>query len=230
MKIFEVTQINEAAPGSFGAQAGLFAKGIAQNLLAKADPNLANLGPNRAVGAANRSMAAAQMTMAAVPKLATQAMTTWENDLATMMKNSRPPALTPAALPQNELEDAAWKTIDALLGQSHTYLEKNDSPQGKQAWANLQQSHTDLIKASTSGDKKTMQTAWNDVARDVVLAQNALTFSSGSAGYLGTSASPRITMNPQGQVVINGRVANLSDPNQAAVVQALIQGIAQMRP
>lgn len=90
MRIFEVTQINEAAPGSVGAQAGSFLGGVGQALAQKmipaggntAAPLGATAGPGQAQGQA------AKMSGPAMAALAKTLQTQWSNTLTSMMQQA----------------------------------------------------------------------------------------------------------------------------------------------
>jgi len=97
MRIFEVTQINEAAPGSVGAQAGSFLSGVGQAMAQKMIPTGGNTGPasdrpsGPVAGPGQAQGQAAKMSAPVVAALAKTLQTQWSNTLTSMMQQARNP-------------------------------------------------------------------------------------------------------------------------------------------
>jgi Tfp pilus assembly protein PilX len=93
MRIFEVTQINEAAPGSVGAQAGSFLSGVGQALAQKMIPAGGNTAAalDKSVAPGQAQGKAAEISGPAVAALAKTLQTQWSNTLTSMMQQARNP-------------------------------------------------------------------------------------------------------------------------------------------
>lgn len=225
-------KINEVTAGSVSGQAGVFTQALGQALAGKIVPqggNTAAAPGSAAVAPGNRQIAGLNIALKQAPVLAQTAASAWNKDLQRLMADHEPPLLSVTGVQRAELERQAWQTVDALLSRSGyglDQLRRGTDPEDKEAWEQLQQDHAALVAASQTGKDAAIRTAWNELARSIIVAQTVLQYSNRFGSGTGALVTPKITYNPRGQLMINGTVANPNDPQDAAIIAQLQSSMA----
>jgi hypothetical protein len=234
MQIHEITrkQINEAVPGSAGAQAGVAASGFAGALTSKLLPGANTAKPTTTVGASQRAGEAHKINQALIGPLAQKAQLAWTQVLKKMVSDTNNKALSPAQLDLIDVTQALNDTVNNLLGFDRKTLSTLQSVEAKASAENLQNAFDEVLKASRTPQQNDnlMKTAWYALAQSVMEAQNAKNFAA-QAGAPGTGAGklPQVTMGVDGKLLYDGRPFNPANPAHVQMQQTIAQQAAAKR-
>lgn len=219
MQIREI--VTEAAPGSAGAQAGIFGKALAGALGQKIAPGMNTGKQAPMVAPGQRAQAAQQVNQAAVAVLADKGQKAWVQALKQMIGNSDNPALTPDALDINDIREALDDTVKTMLGFDPSIMTRLNSPEAKAATEKLNNGIAAVLKASSTPQTNdtAMKAAWAMLALGIAESQNAKTFSGQATA--GGGKLPEVTVGADGKLLYDGRPFNPGDPRHVTMSQIM---------
>lgn len=223
MQIYEITQIKEAAPGSFGSQAGSFIGGVGRALANKMIPAGGNTAAplNKAVTPNAAQGQAAQISAPAVAALGKALQTQWSDTLTNIMATARNPMTGKAGvqsindIEQLELQQALISLVNGNLQrisgrqvsnyQDAAKLVDKDANQGRlrdmvsDMSANIDKAiDALLITEPNKANAAKLTTFWNTIAQNSYGISNEVEF------------------NPVGKTSSLGRNAQTNQLSQAA--------------
>ena len=218
--------VTEAAPGSFGAQAGVFGRALGSALGQKIAPGI-NTGGNQApvVAPGMRAQAAQQINQATVATLADRGQKAWVQTLKQMIAKSDNPALSPDKLDINDTRESLDDMVKTMLGFDPAVLQRLTTPEAKAATEKLNNGIAMVLKASSTPQTNdvAMKAAWAALALGMAESINARTFS----GTTSQSKLPEVTVGPNGKLLYDGRPFNRSDPRHVAMAQIMSKQATQ---
>ena len=239
MQIHEVT-----APGSFGAQAGVFGRALAQGVTQAMLPG-ANTG-GAAPARAGDSQAAAEEISEPVLRQQAEALTkTWNEMITDQMKKvgiSSPLQLS--AEQQKVMSDNLMDMINRTLLQQRfggdfrsipKWVDQNSQSKAQQMVTDIKRAAGKILNIRTQPQNlKQQQQQWYELAKTANQAMRLAAFSPYQYGSTQQSAQPgqkatqppRITVTPTGQYQIGKVQLDPRDPVDAAVI-AKIQVASQ---
>lgn len=215
--------ISEAAPGTAGAQAGVFGKAFAGALGQKLAPGANLSGPQAgAVAPGMRAQAAQQLNQAAVATLANKGQQAWVQTLKKMIANSDNPALSPDKLDINDTKESLDDMVQTMLGFDPAEIDRMTSPEAKAAGEKLNNGIAAVLKASSTPQTNdtAMKAAWALLALGIAEAQNAKSFF-GAGAAKGPGKLPEVTVGADGKLLYDGKPFNASDPRHVTMSQIL---------
>lgn len=217
--------IVEAAPGSFGAQAGVFGRALGSALGQKVAPGI-NTGGNQApiVAPGQRAQAAQQINQAAVATLADKGQKAWVQTLKNMIAKSDNPALSPDKLDINDTRESLDDMVKTMLGFDPAVMQRLNTPEAKAAAEKLNNGIAMVLKASSTPQTNdvAMKAAWAMLALGIAESQNAKTF----AGANSPGKLPEVTVGPDGRLLYDGRPFNPGDPRHVTMSQIMSNQVA----
>jgi hypothetical protein len=225
MQIREI--VLEAAPGSVGAQAGVFGRALGSALTQKIAPGMNTGTQTSAVAPGMRAQGAQQINQAAVATLADKGQKAWVQTLKNMIAQSDNPALSPDALDINDTKESLDDMVKSMLGFDAEIMTRLTTPEAKEAVEKLNNGTAAVLKASSTPQTNdvAMKAAWSMLALGIAEAQNAKTFS----GVGTQSKLPEVTVGADGKLLYDGRPFNASDPRHVTMSQVMATQAAKPR-
>jgi hypothetical protein len=219
MQIREI--VTEAAPGSAGAQAGVFGKALAGALGQKIAPGINTGNQTPVVAPGMRAQAAQQTNQAAVAVLANKGQQAWVQTLKQMIAKSDNPALSPDKLDINDTKESLDDMVKTMLGFDAAIMTRINTPEAKAATEKLNNGIAMVLKASSTPQTNdvAMKAAWAMLALGIAESQNAKIFS--NTGTAGQGKLPEVTVGANGKLLYDGRPFNASDPRHVTMSQIM---------
>jgi hypothetical protein len=242
MQIHEVT-----APGSFGAQAGVFGRSLAQGITQALLPG-ANTGGTSAAPTSDPRAAAAAASEPVLRQQAEALVKMWNGAVTDQMKQagvSAPDQLSSSqkqTLARNLMNNLNQSLLQNRFGNDFKslprWVDQRSQPQAQRVMRGIEQGLANILNwRNQPRSLKDQQQQWYDLAKAANEAVRLVTFNpnQATASFQATRAQrpgatvkepPKITVAPTGQYRLGDQVLDPRNPSDAAVI-AKIQAATQ---
>jgi len=230
MQIYEITRkprVNEVLGAMASTLGGALAQKAASAVGANLDDPSGREGPYAT--AAQRQGAAMKMNAGMIKALAKKAQETWATEVQNMIVQHKPKIISVDQIKLPAIELELQTLINSLSGFDVTKLAnaKDTSGQSQATIEKLMQAKEEVIKATMAPktDPAAMSRAWESLATMIAQAQNVRAFSGTDAEGSERGQPAKVTFDPAGQMLYNGKPFNAGDPSHVLAQKMQTQNL-----
>jgi hypothetical protein len=250
MRINEIVAsatLTEAAPGSFGAQAGVFGRALGQAATQAMLPG-ANTGGSGAAATGDPKTASAELSEPLIRQQADSLAKNWNSMVADQLKKAG--VATPDQLSGSQKQALARGLVNTLhqsLLQNRfgsdfkslpRWVDQRSQPDAQRTVREIEQSLSNILNwGKQPQTPQEQQEQWYGLAKAANQASRLVTFNPNQASMMASAGSaarsnaaakapPKITIAPTGQYRLGNQVLDPRNPADAAVI-AKIQAASQ---